>query len=153
MPETTTTTFKLRLLMPNVVVEHKSWVQRRSKIFDKELFAASSLHWNDPGYHFRRGAQTLVWAVDNNKVRCKVNQNSTNSSGSDMFTVRNLLLVLATLPVSVATSERSFSTLRRAKTLLRSRMAEDRLNGLCLLNIHRGIPIEIGMYLNIKLCL
>lgn len=140
--------------MPNVLVEHKSWVQRRSQIFDKELFAASSLHWKYPGYHFRRGTQTLVWAVDKNKVRCKVNQNSTNSPGSDMFpTVRNLLLVLATLPVSVATSKRSFSTLRRAKTLLRSRMAEDRLNGLCLLHIHRGIPQEIGIYLNIKLCL
>lgn len=70
LPETTMTTFKLRLLMPNDLVEHKSWVQRRSQIFYKELFAASSLHWKDPGYHFRRGTQTLVWATVKNKVRC-----------------------------------------------------------------------------------
>ena len=34
------------------------------------------------------------------------------------------------LPVSTCTVERSFSTLRRVKTLLRSTMTEDRLNGL-----------------------
>ncbi|XP_077306272.1 52 kDa repressor of the inhibitor of the protein kinase-like [Lithobates pipiens] len=61
----------------------------------------------------------------------------------DLFpTIRSLLLILATLPVSVATAERSFSTLRRVKTWLRSRMAEDRLNGLCLLYIHRDISVN-----------
>lgn len=61
----------------------------------------------------------------------------------DLFpTIRSLLLILATLPVSVATAERSFSTLRRVKTWLRSRMVEDRLNGLCLLYIHRDIPVN-----------
>lgn len=57
-------------------------------------------------------------------------------------TIRTLLHILATLPVSVATAERSFSTLRRVKTWLRSRMTEDRLSNLCLINAHR----EIDMY-------
>uniref|UniRef100_A0A8C5QST3 Repressor of the inhibitor of the protein kinase n=1 Tax=Leptobrachium leishanense TaxID=445787 RepID=A0A8C5QST3_9ANUR len=57
-------------------------------------------------------------------------------------TIRSLLLILATLPVSVASAERSFSTLRHVKTWVRSRMVEDRLNGLCLLYIHRDIPVN-----------
>ncbi|CAI6376422.1 unnamed protein product [Macrosiphum euphorbiae] len=60
----------------------------------------------------------------------------------DMFsTIRKLLQVLATLPVSVASAERSFSTLRRLKTWLRSRMTEDRLSSLCLINVHNKIDL------------
>lgn len=36
--------------------------------------------------------------------------------------IKRLLHILATLPVSVATAERSFSTLKRLKTWLRNRM-------------------------------
>lgn len=60
----------------------------------------------------------------------------------DIFpTIRTLLQVLATLPVSVASAERSFSTLRRVKTWLRSRMTEDRLSALCLINVYNKIDI------------
>ncbi|XP_025192639.1 52 kDa repressor of the inhibitor of the protein kinase-like [Melanaphis sacchari] len=62
----------------------------------------------------------------------------------DMFpAIHTLIHILATLPVSVATAERSFSTLRRLKTWLRTRMVEDRLNGLALMHIHRDISIDI----------
>lgn len=54
-----------------------------------------------------------------------------------------LLQILATLPVSAATAERSFSTLRRVKTWLRSNMGEERLTRLALLNIHKNIPINV----------
>jgi hypothetical protein len=43
---------------------------------------------------------------------------------------------MGTLAVSVASAERNFSTLRKVKTWLRSRMDEDRLTSLCLLNVH-----------------
>lgn len=46
-----------------------------------------------------------------------------------------LLRVLVTLPVSVATAERSFSALRRLKTWLRAHMSETRLTSLTLLYI------------------
>ena len=52
------------------------------------------------------------------------------------------LTILLTLPVSTAGVERSFSTLRRVKTWLRSRMGEKRLTVLALLNIHRDIPVS-----------
>ena len=45
------------------------------------------------------------------------------------------------LPVTSRSSERSVSALRRLKTYLRSTMGTDRLSGLALLNIHRGIKV------------
>ncbi|GBN63283.1 repressor of the inhibitor of the protein kinase, partial [Araneus ventricosus] len=53
-----------------------------------------------------------------------------------------LLKLLAVQPVSVATVERSFSSLRRLKTYLRNTTSESRLNGLALLSIHRDIKIR-----------
>lgn len=53
------------------------------------------------------------------------------------------LKILATLPVSVATAERSFSTLRRLKNWLRASMADERLTGLALLHIHRDINLDV----------
>ncbi|XP_050516601.1 52 kDa repressor of the inhibitor of the protein kinase-like [Diabrotica virgifera virgifera] len=53
-----------------------------------------------------------------------------------------LLKLLAVLPVSVATVERSFSSLRRLKTYLRNSTSENRLNGLALLSIHRDFAIS-----------
>jgi hypothetical protein len=67
----------------------------------------------------------------------------------DMFpAIHTLIHILATLPVSVATAERSFSTLRRLKTWLRTRMVEDRLNGLALMHIHRDISIDIDQVID-----
>ncbi|CAH1119753.1 unnamed protein product [Phaedon cochleariae] len=56
-----------------------------------------------------------------------------------------LLELLCCLPVSVASSERSFSTLRRLKDWIRSRMVQDRLNGLALMHIHRGICSSLNV--------
>lgn len=64
-------------------------------------------------------------------------------SSKDVFpTIWSLLKILATLPVSTATAERSFSTLKRVKTWLRTSIGQERLNDLCLLNIHR----DFNMY-------
>ncbi|GBM01713.1 repressor of the inhibitor of the protein kinase [Araneus ventricosus] len=53
-----------------------------------------------------------------------------------------LLKLLAVVPISVATVERSFSSLRKLKTYLRNTTSESRLNGLALLSIHRDIKIR-----------
>ena len=45
-------------------------------------------------------------------------------------TVHRLLLIFATQPVTTSTPERTFFTLRRLKTWLRSTIREDRLTGL-----------------------
>ncbi|XP_025192154.1 52 kDa repressor of the inhibitor of the protein kinase-like [Melanaphis sacchari] len=56
--------------------------------------------------------------------------------------IRKLLEILATLPVSTATAERTFSTLRRLKTYLRNTTGEDRLTGLALLSIQKEINVD-----------
>lgn len=62
--------------------------------------------------------------------------------------IRVLLQIFAVLPVSTASVERSFSTLKRIKTYLRNSTGETRLTGLALLNIHRDIPIDTNIIIN-----
>ncbi|KAJ8883276.1 hypothetical protein PR048_015119 [Dryococelus australis] len=50
-----------------------------------------------------------------------------------------LLKILATLPATTASVERSFSTLKRLKKYLRNSTGEDSLNGLALMLIHHSI--------------
>ena len=63
-----------------------------------------------------------------------------NECNSSIFpSIYKLLKILVTMPVTTCTSERSFSTLRRLKTYLRNSIGAERLNGLALLNIFRGM--------------
>ena len=57
--------------------------------------------------------------------------------------IHRLLTVLATLPVTTASAERAFSTLRRLKTYLRSTMTSERLTSTALLHIHLDIPCPV----------
>nr|CAH7732099.1 unnamed protein product [Callosobruchus chinensis] len=63
----------------------------------------------------------------------------------DIFShLHTLLRIFITLPISNASTERTFSTLRlrRLKTWSRSQMEEERLTGLALLHIHRNIEVD-----------
>ncbi len=55
--------------------------------------------------------------------------------------------ILLTMPVSSATCERSFSTLRRLKNYMRNTMGNDRLSDLALLNIHQDIEVDLDQFL------
>uniref|UniRef100_A0A2S2NV27 Repressor of the inhibitor of the protein kinase n=1 Tax=Schizaphis graminum TaxID=13262 RepID=A0A2S2NV27_SCHGA len=66
--------------------------------------------------------------------------------------IKRLLLIFATIPVTTCISERSFSSLKRIKTYLRSTMGENRLNGLALLNIHPEIIINPEEVVDIIIC-
>ena len=50
--------------------------------------------------------------------------------------VCNLMRLILVMPATNATSERSFSALRRVKSYLRSTMLQERLNYLMLLHVH-----------------
>lgn len=50
--------------------------------------------------------------------------------------IRKMLVHVMVLPVTSCEAERSFSTLRRVKSYLRTTMTNERLTGLALLNIH-----------------
>ena len=49
---------------------------------------------------------------------------------------------MLTLPITTATTERSFLQLRQLKTYLRSTMGQDWLNRLALLHVHREVKLN-----------
>ena len=53
-----------------------------------------------------------------------------------------MLQIFATIPVTTATGERSFSALKYIKNYLRSTMGEERLNGLAHMYINRDIELD-----------
>jgi hypothetical protein len=53
-----------------------------------------------------------------------------------------LLTIASILPISTATVERSFSSLRLLKTYLRNRTTEGRLNSLAMINIYDTEPVD-----------
>lgn len=55
-----------------------------------------------------------------------------------------LLRLFATLPVTTATSERSFSLLRRLKTYQRATMGQTRLSALALMSVHRELTSSLS---------
>lgn len=57
--------------------------------------------------------------------------------------VHKLLKLYYTFPVTTATSERSFSSLRRLKSFLRTTMTECRLNNLFLLYVHKSVTLNL----------
>ena len=64
----------------------------------------------------------------------------------EMFSeLDKLLRIYFTIPITTATSERSFSVLRRVKTYLRSTMSEARLNNVMLLHTHKDITDRIDI--------
>ena len=60
-----------------------------------------------------------------------------------MYSITETLLqIFATLPVTTATDERSFSILKLIKTYLGTSMQENRLNALALLYINNDITLD-----------
>lgn len=55
-----------------------------------------------------------------------------------------LLQIAITIPVSSATCERSFSTMRRIKNWLRSSMLQQRFTNLSLLNIEKDLLNQLN---------
>ena len=71
------------------------------------------------------------------KVRTLADTLNQNTIYKGMLSeVNKVLRAYFTFPVTSATAERSFSSLRRIKTFLRSTMTQERLNNLLLLYVH-----------------
>lgn len=51
--------------------------------------------------------------------------------------IHEAIRILATIPVTTCTCERSISGLRRVKTWMRNTMTEERLNNLCVIMFNR----------------
>ena len=63
-----------------------------------------------------------------------------------MCEVAKLCRLILTVPVSVATGERVFSTLRHLKTYTRSTMGQARLSHLMLLNVHEKRALSLDLH-------
>lgn len=72
--------------------------------------------------------------------------NSEPGAKTFMSAVALLLKLYLTIPVTTATTERSFSTLRRVKTCLRSTMTQCRLNNVMLLHCHKDITKIVNAF-------
>ncbi|XP_022171524.1 52 kDa repressor of the inhibitor of the protein kinase-like isoform X1 [Myzus persicae] len=105
--------------------------------YDQDLLSSSDLVLK---------AEINLWKTKWNKIETNIPHTAVTSLPycEEYFpNIKILLQLFATLPVSTATAERSFSTLRRLKNYMRSTMTESRLNGLALLNIHKDKDIDI----------
>jgi len=104
----------------------------------------------EPLYQFKLNGEIALWAqkwASQQHDKSTIPQTAAESlAACDQRAfplIHTFLTILLTMPVSTASAERSFSTLRRLKTWMRSRMGEERLTGLALLNVHRDIPVSI----------
>ena len=61
--------------------------------------------------------------------------------------VKYLMQLILVMPATNASSERSFSALRRVKTYLRATMKQDRLNYLMLLHVHKDKTDDLDLKL------
>ena len=66
------------------------------------------------------------------------------------FELFSLCKIAIVLPVSTATCERSFSTLKLIKNHLRTTMAEDRLRNLAILSIEKERAKALDMDIFVK---
>ena len=73
-------------------------------------------------------------------VRCTRAHDPWGPTSEDQIAtfLKNYFLLFLTLPVTVATAERSFSKLKLIKTYLRNIMQDDRLSGLAVLTIENA---------------
>ena len=72
-------------------------------------------------------------------------KNLTQAQRDLLDQVVTILKLILIMPATNATSERSFSALRRVKTYLRSTMGQDRLNDLMLLHVHKDITDNLNV--------
>ena len=70
---------------------------------------------------------------------------SLNTTSSLCSETTKLLKLLFVIPASTASAERSFSSLRRLKTYLRSSMTAERLHHILLLHEHNDLTDELDL--------
>ena len=68
-----------------------------------------------------------------------------NVTNQDLYAI---LTVLITMPVSLASSKRSFSAMFRVKNCFRATMGDERLSNLSLLHIHRTRNLSVEDVIN-----
>lgn len=132
------TIMSLQYVLPSLAVDNPfSCLKPAVQFYEDDL----------PGYQDIIEAEFKLWQSKWKTVGSKFRplnaiETLTNCDSNMFPNMYQLLKLISVLPVSTATAERSFSSLRRLKTYLRNSTSESRLVGLALLSIHRDIDIS-----------
>ena len=82
--------------------------------------------------------------VTNIRTLCDI-MNANPAAKSLCSEIHAMLKLYMTVAVTTATAERTFSTLRRIKTYLRSSMTQERLNHAFILNAHKSRADDLDL--------
>ena len=108
--------------------EFKEHAKSTADLYKIENFLEESESWYDVWLNRKRDGMIIAEDITLTEVL----------SHTEFYpSVRMALQIALALPVTTCTIERSFSTLRRVKTWIRSTTSDDRLSGLCMMSVHR----------------
>jgi hAT family C-terminal dimerisation region len=130
--------YRVSVLIPSMI-ENKSFVDLKDciSLYEDHLPSTSTIKEEFELYK-RKWLNEASDNRPNNAIDAYVQCN-----GIFFPNIKILLQIYATLPVTTATGERSFSTLKLTKSYLRNTMSENRLNGLAMMYIHSMIEIDV----------
>ena len=125
-------------LIPSKIVSMKDSLRNKPlKVLCKDLI---TFYQNDLPFPERIDKELDLWETQWLTEREIFPSNFTETLKCVDFTgyhnIKELLKILATLPITSCECERSFSGMKRVKTNLRSTMGQERMNGLSLLHFH-----------------
>ena len=102
----------------------------------KPIYVATQLCFKAEIKRWKARWATLTTAKPSNL------KDTLNVTNEELYpSISTVLLILYTMPASTATTERSFSVLRRLKTYLRTTMLQDRLTSLAVLTLRAMLVI------------
>ena len=96
-------------------------------------------------YSAVRNDRELSELLHNLGIEIENNQEEEDDDGDDdeEYDYNSVVPMMLTIPVTVASAERSFSKLKLIKSYLRSTMLQERLSGLALLSIEHDLIEKI----------
>lgn len=149
----------IRIQLSDRFQKHKFLIRSLQQIIPSKCIYSTSEEVNDCVQFYSRilteptvfKAEFSIWKSKWLKEESRPNTALAGLDNCNILLFPNiwkLLQVLATIPKSTATPERTFSSLKRFKTYLRNSTGETRLNGLALMSIHREINVDPKEVLN-----
>lgn len=149
----------IRIQLPDRLQKHKSFISSLQQIIPSKCIYSTSEEINDCVQFYSQiltvptvfKAEFSIWKSKWLKEESRPNTAISGLDNCNMLLFPNiwkLLQVLATIPMSTATPERTFSSLKILKTYLRNSICETRLNGLASMSIHREINVDLEEVLN-----
>lgn len=121
-------------------------VKKKAEILQKEYKSDLGISFPNEIVHFRSHLKSLL---KNNKYVPKTIQQMLvllkENNFVDIYPYTDVVLrIILCTHVSNCSTERSFSTLKRIKSYLRSTIKEERLNALAIMNIESEITMRIN---------